>query len=181
MSLLIFLPLSASGQSIAPGREGVLADILPPTPGKRLCFARSYSKDHLEAHPKQTVTDIRFQLAYVRHKSDEAFPEGARYYYFRMTAKLRGSSKTYKTTGECSAHGAEIFCGVECDGGGVNLRSRPKGRLLVFFRKSEEIRMTDGCDGMDDYDAFELKPGVDDREFLLDPTSAASCPAYEKW
>lgn len=180
-ALLSLLAGSATAQSIQPGKEGVLADLLAPDPGKRLCFSRSYSKDHLEAHPKQTVADVRFQIAYFRHKPDEFSPKGQRNYYFRMMTKLRGSSKTYTAMGECAASGSNIFCGVECDGGGVNIRSRPEGRLLVFFRQSDEIRMTEGCDGADESDYVELKPGTDDREFLLNPVAAANCPAYEKW
>jgi hypothetical protein len=96
-----------------------------------------------------------------------------------MIAKLRGSSKSYSALGECSASGANIFCGVECDGGGVNIRVRPQGKLLVFFGATDEIRMTEGCD--DESDSIQLKAGTDDKEFLLSPVAGAACPAYEKW
>lgn len=182
MAILLTIAPQAMAQAIEPGKEGVLADLLAPTPGKRLCFARSYSKDHLEAHPKQKVTDVQFHLSYYRHQPDEFYSKGQRNYYFRMMAKLRGSSKTYTAMGECSASGANIFCGVECDGGGVNLRSRPQGRLLVFFaNENSEIRMTEGCDEADEGNYIELKPGDDDKEFLLNPVNAGACPAYERW
>ena len=173
--------LAANAQAIEPGREGVLADILAPSPGKRICYGRTYSKDHLDAHPKQTVTDIKFQLTYYRHQPDVGYPKGQRNYYFRMLAKLRGSSKTYTSLGECSASGSKIFCGVECDGGGVNIRTRPQGKLLVFFGDTDEIRMTGGCDEADEGDSIQLKAGTDDKEFLLNPVAASACPAYEKW
>lgn len=172
---------AAMAQTIEPGREGVLADILAPTPGKHICFARTYSKDHLDAHPKQKVTDVRFQLAYYRHQPDADYPKGQRNYYFRMLAKLRGSSKTYSSLGECSASGSKIFCGVECDGGGVNIRTRPQGKLLVFFGDSDEIRMSESCDEAEEDDSIQLKAGSDDKEFLLNPVAGSACPAYEKW
>lgn len=181
-SLFLLQSVVAHAQAIEPGKEGALGNLLAPTPGKRQCYGRTYSKDHLDAHPKQTVTDVRFQLTYYRHQPDEFYPKGQRNYYFRMMAKLHGSSKTYTAIGECSASGSNIFCGVECDGGGVNIRSRPEGKLLVFFSgPNAEIRMTEGCDGADESDYIELKPGSDDKEFLLNPVSGSACPAYEKW
>lgn len=171
----------ALAQSIQPGREGVLADVLAPKPGNRICYARSYGKDHLAAHPKQRVTDLKFQLAYHRHKADSDYPQGQRNYYFRVIAKLRSSSKTYSAMGECSASGAKIFCGVECDGGGVNIRTRSQGKLLVYFGDTDFIRLAESCDAVDEADGVELKSGSDDREFLLGPVSASACPPYEKW
>lgn len=171
---------SALAQAIEPGKEGVLADLLAPTPGKHQCYARTYSKDHLEAHPNQKVAELKFQLAYHRHEPDEYFPKGQRNYYFRLIAKLRGSSKSYTALGECSASGANVFCGVECDGGGVNIRSRPQGKLLVFFGRGDGIRLAEGCDPSEG-DYVDLKPGIDDKEFLLSPVAGAACPAYEKW
>lgn len=178
--LLVFLVSApvAMAQSIEPGREGVLANILAPDPGKRVCYARSYSKDHLAAHPKQKVTDIKFQLAYHRHQPDTDFPKGMRNYYFRLIAELRGSSRIYSAMGECSASGSNIFCGVECDGGGVNIRARQQGKLLVFFGDSDEIRLTDGCE---EGDSMQLQAGADDKEFLLNSVPAAACSPYEKW
>jgi hypothetical protein len=180
-ALVLALAMSASSalaQSIESGREGVLADILAPTPGKRICYARRYSKDHLEAHPKQKVSEIRFQLAYHKHQPDADYPNGMRNYYFRLIAKLRGSSRTYSTTGECSASGSNIFCGVECDGGGVNIRARQPNKLLVFFGDSDEIRMADGCD---EGDSLQLKAGADDKEFLLSAVPQDACPPYGAW
>lgn len=177
---VLSIPLHAFAQSIEPGREGVLANVLKPVPGQRICFSRSYSKDHLDAHPKQKVTDIRFQLAYHRHKPDEFSPNGQRNYYFRLLAKLRGSSKTLTGVGECSASGVKIFCGIECDGGGINIRTRPAGKLLVYFGDTDSISLSESCDGGDE-NRVELKAGADDREFLLNPVAASACPAYEKW
>lgn len=61
------LPVSAMAQPVDPGTEGELANILPPEVGRRVCYARSYDAEHLKAHPKQKVTEIRFRLAYYRH------------------------------------------------------------------------------------------------------------------
>lgn len=167
---------------VQPGKEGVLANLVAPVPGERICFARNYSRDHLEAHPKQRVTGMQFQLTYYRHAADQDYPKGQRNYYFRLIAKLRDKTKPYSVIGECNASGANIRCGVECDGGGVNIRKRQEGKLLVYFGDYDEIRLAEGCGEEEDPDkTTDLKAGADDKEFLLNPVAAENCPAYEKW
>lgn len=178
LCLIGVMVFGASAQPVEPGKEGELGKLLAPQPGNHICFARSYSADHLKAHPRQTVTDLQFRLAYYRHDPDKYAPQGQRNYYFALIAKRRGSSKTLTSLGECTASGERISCNVECDGGGVKVRHRPDNKLLVYFENAESyIRLTEGCD--EEEDTVELKPGSDDKEFLL--TQTASCPAYDDW
>lgn len=170
--------LPASPQPVEPGKEGELGKLLMPDPGKKICFARTYSADHLKKHPDQQVSEIKFYLTYYRHEPDKYAPQGQRNYYFALLAKLRGSTKTLESGGECSANGARISCNVDCDGGGVRITPRPDGKLLVSFADADSyIRMSEGCDAEEN--AIDLKPGSDDKEFLLAKTEA--CPAYDDW
>jgi hypothetical protein len=91
--LCILLTGIAGAQTVTPGEEGELAKFLPPEPGRRICYARTYSAEHLKKHPQQTVTEVAFRLAYFRHEPDDFFPKGQRNYYFAMLAKQRGDGE----------------------------------------------------------------------------------------
>jgi hypothetical protein len=174
------LPSSLAAQPVEPGKEGELARFVKPENGARACFTRTYDPAHLERHPDQTVTEMRFRLAYYMHEPDEYYPKGQRNYYFGLTARLRGRPAVPVTAiGECrpTEDGKAIWCGVECDGGGVLVSRRDGGKVLVDLEATGRIRMTEGCD--EEENAIDLEPGKDDKTFLLAQT--AECPAYEDW
>jgi hypothetical protein len=176
--LCVAVPAPVVAQPVEPGKEGELANILPPEVGRRVCYSRRYDAAHLNSHPKQKVTEIQFRLAYYRHDPDENTPEGQRNYYFEVLARLRGQGKQLTSIGECTLYGGKISCGVDCDGGGFVLTNRPPDKVLLGLSENGRLRMTDGCD---EEDSIDLEAGADDREFLLTRTDDASCPAYEDW
>lgn len=172
----------AFAQAIPPGEEGELARILEPEPGARICYRRIYDAAHLKAHPRQTVTEMEFRLAYHRFEPDDAFPKGQRNYYFELRAKRRDETRALSAMGECGTRedGRTIFCGVECDGGGVGVKVADKpDSILVNLKAAGRLRMTAGCD--EDEEAVELLPGADDKVFLLNRVAEAECPAYDDW
>ncbi len=170
----------AAAQAIEPGSEGRLAELVPPKDGARACYTRAYDAKHLQDHPKQKVTGMQFRLAYHIFEPDEFFPKGQRNYYFQLDAKLRGGARKQTAAGECSiTPTGKIFCGVECDGGGV-IVSQKSGRLLVDLEAVGRLRMTLFCDGGEE-DSVDLLPGEDDKAFLLEPIRMESCPAYDDW
>ena len=81
-------------QPVQVGKEGALAQIVPPIAGRKACFAREYDGKHLTQHPQQRVQRVVFQLEYHRHPPAKETPDGQRNYYFSMAAKVRGESKT---------------------------------------------------------------------------------------
>lgn len=174
---------AAGAQAIEPGKEGELAKFLAPQDGGRICYSRVYDAAHLKAHPKQQVTEMEFRMAYYTHEPDEFFPQGQRNYYFALLAKLRGqdSDQPLIAEGECSTNdnGKSIFCGVECDGGGVVVTRRDGGKILVDLDVMGRLRMSSGCDESDD--VVELERGEDDKTFLLSQMTESSCPAYDNW
>ena len=172
------LSAPALAQVVAPGEEGELANFLPPRPDTQICYARKYGADHLQAHPAQTVTEIAFRLAYYRHEPDDTYKEGQRNYYFAMLAKRRSDAKALTAFGECRPNGDRIWCGVECDGGGVGVSRKPGDKVLVSLGEDGRIRMSEGCD---EEEAVDLEAGADDREFLLGRVEGAACPAYDDW
>ena len=180
----LLAPPPLIAQAVEPGKEGELARIVAPRQDARACFGRIYGARHLQTHPDQRVAKMDFRLAYEIHEPDQFFPKGQRNYYFQLRVGLRDQKqgRPLQAFGECapSADGKRILCGVECYGGGVVIRRRDGGKLLIDLAATGRIRMTEGCDDGEE-DGVELLPGKDDRTFLLNETAAGQCPAYEDW
>lgn len=125
-------------------------------PGKSGCYARSYSIDHLTAHPDQLVTAIA-----LTPEDSVADPMIGLW----IDLKLRGDiAGTYLGLGYCEAAGARLACGMEGDAGSFTISPEKDGSILV------EV----GPYGM----SFEAETGFvtlmgdrgDDRSFLLHPS-----------
>lgn len=172
------LPVAVLAQPVEPGAEGELANLLPPEVGRRVCYARNYSAEHLKAHPKQKVTEIQFRLAYHRHDPDDYAPQGQRNYYFAVLAKLRGQQDALTSMGECVPYEGQVSCGVDCDGGGFVATRKPPDQILISLGDGGRLRMTRGCD---ESGSVDLESGEDDKGFLLTRTDDESCPAYDDW
>ncbi|MBB6465462.1 hypothetical protein [Aminobacter carboxidus] len=174
----------ARAQAIEPGKEGELANLIPPEAGARACFGRVYDEAHLKTHPRQQVTEMQFRLAYYIHDPDAFFPKGQRNYYFEVLARLRGHKqpKPFSAMGECGLRddGKSIFCGVDCDGGGVMVKRNGDGKIMLDLEALGRLRMTSDC-GEGEEGGIELSSGADDKRFLLSKLPASECPAYDDW
>lgn len=182
LAAAVLAPLPVAAFVITPGEEGELANFVPPEDGARACFARSYDAAHMAKHPRQTVAEMQFRLTYYVHEPDEFYPQGQRNYYFELKARQKGQSQILTAAGDCflADGGKAIFCGVDCDGGGVTVsRTGDAGKILVDLTTAGRLRMTVSCD--EEEDAVELTPGEDDKTFLLTETPPAECPVYEDW
>lgn len=155
-----------------------LAALYPAVPNVPACFGRVYTAGHLADHPKQKVSEIAMRLIDRQAGADPAIPGVG--HLFQLRVRLRGENKLLKALGPCMAEGGKVFCGVECDGGGIYARKRDDGALILSFDDMWGIRMTTTCDE-DEADAAELLPGADDKSFRLDPLPASQCPPYEAW
>jgi hypothetical protein len=177
---VLLLGATAAWAEVPPGKEGNLAEFLSPKPGERVCFARAYGAAHLAKHPKQTVSSVKFFLTYFRHDPDQYRKDGQRNYYFKLEVTQRNRpNKTLSVVGDCFPGNDAIHCGVECDGGGIQVKWRDQPKtILVDLAATGRIRL-DNCGGEEN--SVELTPGADDRTFLLTRTSAAACPRYEAW
>ena len=170
---------TALAQPVPSGKEGALANLLAPTHNASVCYARTYDAAHLKQHPQQTVTQMLFRLRYYDHRKDKADPAEQQNYYFSLAVKQKGRAKTLRADGECAPTANGIRCGVECDGGGVNLTQDLKtNTLLIDLTKDGRIRMTEGCD--EEINAVELTPGADDRSFRLSKADAGVCRGLAK-
>ena len=178
LSFFLLTPAHAAGDPPSP----LLAAIVPAEPEARACFRRVYSADHLKKHPAQTVTGMEFRLTWHVFEVEEGEKPFAGY-LFQMRAERRGASKAASGIGPCMERDGKAFCGIECDGGGVYLKPREGGALLVSFDDMWGIRLSDSCDGdEEDEDAMVmLEPGSDDRSFRLERLPDDQCPAYGDW
>ena len=158
-----------------------LKALLPPGPGAALCFTRSYDAGHLQKHPKQKVTEITLFLRYVTLGEDDAILNaidggGTEKQYFRydftLAAKVKDRGRALYASGDCASAEA-IGCGVECDGGGVEIEP-VAGRADKLRLRLERIRMTLGCG---DGEAVDLEGGADDKVFMLTKAPRRLCEA----
>ena len=124
------------------------------------CYARTYSREHLAEHPKQTVT--RFYLT--RSEYDEVGTARSFDVAFGFMLKtMRGPFSGYAT---CRPRGDGAACVVEADGGGITLTPRPDGVLVSVDERLE----VEGASGF----SPDLHAS-DDREFRLYTSDPESC------
>ena len=160
-----------------------LKALLPPGPDAQACYARTYDPTYLQQHPQQKVTELILSLRYDALSEDEATliakeDGGTEKQYFRydftLAAKVRDHTGTLYASGDCaSAEG--IGCGVDCDGGGIEIEPMAGQDDSVLVRL-ERIRMTLGCGEGED---MELEGGEADKVFKLSKAPPALCTSME--
>jgi hypothetical protein len=172
----------APAKPLGPDYEKLKA-LLPPGPDAAFCFARTYDAEHLKQHPEQKVTELLLFIRYISLREDEAHlvatDDGGTVkqyfnYDFTLAAKVKDRNQTLYASGDCTS-GEGIGCGVDCDGGGIELEpiAGKPDELLV---RLERIRMTLGCgEGQE----VELEGGTDDRLFKLTKAPRPLCEAMK--
>ena len=169
--------VGAEQPAVAPIPHWPAATILPPEPGRTACWRRVYDAKHLDAHPRQKVTELTFFLRVSGYNTGGNYvfknPDHLSY-NFALSLKRRGDQRALATSGDCLGE-KRADCVVDCDGGGVTIGSLPGGglsiRLLVggiAFGHSDEATGT------------WVTPGADDKVFHLDPAPVDACKSLEK-
>ena len=134
------------------------------------CFTRAYTKDHLASHPKQNVTSIMLLL---KGKTD---PEVR--YNAGVDFRFRKSGKHFQATGDCpsvtlnepaSAPNA-LHCGIDCDGGSINVDLKEADTVLVKLPDGIAVSGT-GNEDAPSGDRF----GSDDKVFKLSRAPVVTC------
>lgn len=180
--ILLVIPLNPAGvcaEQPAAARmpHWPAATILPPEPGRTACWRRVYDAKHLNAHPRQTVTELTFFLRVSGNDAggSDVFKNPDHINYnFALSLKRRGDQHALATSGDCLGDkGAD--CVVDCDGGGVTIGTLPGGGLSIrplvggiAFGHSDETPGT------------WVMPGADDKVFHLDPAPVDACKSLEK-
>ena len=160
----VFGALLGSG----PGAAQTLDMLLAPRPDTAACWQRSYSDAHLARHPRQKVTQVRFDLYYSEMEHHVA-GEGSYAFSIQFTTPTREGW----TGGLCyeDARG-KVICGGDCDSGALAVRNSGTEGSLLLEMLSGGMTLTD-CG---DETPFYMSAEPDDKLFLVHP---ASCPTVE--
>jgi hypothetical protein len=190
--VVLFAALSATptlAQSdLQPGFDKRLLQLVPAQDKAESCFLRRYDTAHMKARPKQRVEAIGICVS-VERMAPEEKGEIVRYIYnFDFAAKLKGKPEIAKTGGECGfaymppeeqkrIASKPIWCGIDCDGGGVSVDPRKDGAELLV--RLERIRVSSECGGGDDESkSYDLTGGTDDKVFIIPRTSVEDYRAF---
>jgi hypothetical protein len=137
----------------------------------RACFTRVYDAGHLGQHPQQNV---RTMLLLVR--ADTEPPK----YALRLGVTFRKSGTHFESAGDCGAihdtadtggTAAVAHCGVDCDGGSIDVAIKDAKSVLVSIPAGARIWRAGSVNDSDQRKRF----GSDDKVFHLDKTALTEC------
>ncbi len=145
------------------------------------CFVRTYDAAHLARHPEQKVTVMKLLITAESKISDAAdLKEFGPYmnYSFRLGLRFRTRAGSYDSSGYCGRPRVgedmpdklQLFCGVDCDGGGISVEVPNDKAALI---RLERIRIW--RNNKPDDEGFEATGGADDRLFRLDRVKLDEC------
>jgi hypothetical protein len=140
------------------------------------CFTRVYDAGHLAQHPQQNV---RTMLLMVRADTDP--PR----YALRLGVTFRKSGAHFESGGGCGAihdtadasgtaaggAAAVAHCGVDCDGGSIDVAIKDAKSVLVSIPTGARIWRAGSVNDSDQRRRF----GSDDKVFRLDKTALTEC------
>ena len=141
------------------------------------CFTRHYDDAHLKGHPKQNVTDMSLLVdSTYDYSSDPA----SRYYVLGIQVNFRKVDKPFDVSGSCSNSDQNdqlLNCGVDCDGGQIDVRLKDANSILVDIPDGARIYDPSNIDPEGEDDGLDPKAhfGPDDKTFLLARTSLKTC------
>ena len=153
----------------------VFGGTVDPAKKTYACFTRSYDSEHLAEHPQQKVSGMKLLLT-----AEQDTEEHEMNYSFRLGVKYRSKSGNYDSSGDCG-HGkfvdehsneATFGCGVDCDGGGINISMTNVDKSVMV--RLERIRIWKDKN-YDEDAAQDLVAGADDKTFRLDRTTLKDC------
>jgi hypothetical protein len=137
------------------------------------CFSRVYDAAHLAQHPRQNV---RTMLLLVKADSDDNQPR----YELRLGVTFRKSGAHFESAGNCGAihdtsdvggSAAVAHCGVDCDGGSIDVAIKDQKSVLVSIPYGARIWRAGSVNDSDQAKRF----GADDKAFRLDKVALTEC------
>jgi hypothetical protein len=141
------------------------------------CFSRHYDAQHMAQHPLQKVSVMKLLVSAERDPEDKTLK-----YSFRLGVNFRNRPGDFDSSGDCAhltdddaaKEKIDFRCGVDCDGGGININLAQDNASVIV--KLESIRIWKGKD-YDEDAATSLDAGADDKVFRLDRTTINDCAA----
>jgi hypothetical protein len=145
-------------------------------PGKKAyaCFVRRYDPDHLARHRQQKVSAMKLLMT-----AEIPPEEQTTNYSFRLGLKYRHRSGDFDSSGSCghivaedTGHEIRFGCGVDCDGGGINVAMSKDDKSAII--RLERVRIWQN--GKPDEELHDsLVAGADDKIFRLDRVDNKEC------
>ena len=170
LAACLLAPLAAHAQSAKPPSP-LMLEIFGKDAGKakaQACFTRVYDAAHLAAHPQQNVRDMVLLL----EKSPDA--DVGLVMNARVGVHFRKLGARFETGGSCGigADGQAVRCGVDCDGGQIDVDVRDGQTVLVKI--PDGARLWDPK--RDDNDTpRRARFGKDDTLFKLSRADLRAC------
>jgi hypothetical protein len=140
------------------------------------CYKRVYDAPHLASHPQQNVRTMT--LLVTGKGEDPAMPT----YDLGLGVTFRKSGSHFETYGSCGTIGDGtpqggkanvVNCGVDCDGGSINVALKNEKSVLVSI--PEGARIWKAGNPSDDEHDESRRFGSDDKLFRLDRTQLSDC------
>ena len=156
---------------------------------KNSCFERTYSKAHLQKHPQQRVSYIAVRhfvpgTAEGRAETLKQYASGEGPYVMEIHVRFRGSKQGWSESLSCNREADYLRCGVECDGGDLEIHGRGTGKILIRTGKyGFRVMANGGCGdaGENDENIRYITRKSDDKAFLLWKVSASQCVTPQGW
>lgn len=146
----------------------------PPGSKAYACFVRRYDPDHLSRHPLQKVGAMKL-LVTAEIPPEEKITN----YSFRLGLKYRQRSGDFDSSGSCNhvvsedkGHEIRLGCGVDCDGGGIDIAMSKDDKSAMV--RVERVRIWQNSKP-DEELSDALVGGADDKIFRLDRTDIREC------
>ena len=105
------------------------------------CFVRAYDAEHLARHPKQKVAAMKVLV-----QAEYAPEDKITNYSFRLGVKYRNRPGDFDFSGSCNhviaedaANEIRYGCGVDCEGGGIDVALSKDDKSAVI--RLERIRI----------------------------------------
>jgi hypothetical protein len=105
------------------------------------CFSTTFDDAWLKDHPGQNVAGMTVFVAR-RPGEDTVWHSG------NIELHFKDSKATYHVAADCSGEGMVLGCGIDCDGGGVDVtRVTGAQAVAVEFGRKIGLTMKKGCGG----------------------------------
>jgi hypothetical protein len=138
------------------------------------CFVRRYDADHLARHPHQKVTSMKLLFTSELFEGNTELER-----HFRLGVTFRNKRGAYDSSGSCNHFRPEeakdeirFGCGVDCDGGGINIAMGKDDKSVLV--RLQRVRIWQN-NKPDEEAGDELVAGKDDAIFRLDRASLEEC------
>jgi hypothetical protein len=174
----VILLSAPAARAESPQDAAFAQQVFGKAPGDKptsVCFSRVYDDAHLASHPQQNVRTMRMIVT-------SRVDDGNRVYELRLGVTFKSSARKFETSGSCGSIHADggspaekgvVHCGVDCDGGGIDVALRDSKSLRVAIPAG--ARLYRAGSSAEAPASGRKNFGSDDKLFRLDRASFSEC------